>query len=411
MVVGTKTVLMSDQKPRNQAFIWTKANGLVTLADIGTPQNVQESYALKISDNDIIVGYIIKFNGNVLVTHEAVKWVPDASSVNGYRLVNLHANMPHANLPGNIKTSEARTIDKDGRIISGTYCVTTENNDCKQHPFVSDNDNSFVTILDKEWQVNDLNNLGNLVGGYAGYINATQPLSYEAFIFNYHNQTKTTLGKLGNETIIVADAVNENNVITGSSEEYIFTPTSANTIRRAFTWKDGVMKELPKLPGATNILPAGINKSNVVVGQLWPGPFAQEWKAFLYRLNTNITEDLETSLFNPAEWDIINAVDINDNNQIIGKGKKGTTYSSVLLDLMEVGIRGDCNIDGKVDSADAQKISNNLNNPSVLTPFTCDADDNGKVNINDYYKIYYYLYHYIPALPAPFPTPGFDPTQ
>ena len=76
-------------------------------------------------------------------------------------------------------------------------------------------------------------------------------------------------------------------------------------------------------------------------------------------------------------------------------------------------IRGDSNRDEKVDIADAVRILSYLFKGGERPPCldSSDANDDGQINIADPIAILFHLFGGGPALPAPFPQPGWDPTD
>jgi hypothetical protein len=76
-------------------------------------------------------------------------------------------------------------------------------------------------------------------------------------------------------------------------------------------------------------------------------------------------------------------------------------------------IRGDGNRDGRVDLSDAFAILFELFIASICTvcPDALDADDSGTIDMTDAIYILTFLFLGGPALTAPFPDAGADPTQ
>ena len=76
-------------------------------------------------------------------------------------------------------------------------------------------------------------------------------------------------------------------------------------------------------------------------------------------------------------------------------------------------IRGDVNLDGRVDIADAIYLLSYLfgsQNTKLNCMDSADANDDGKIDIADAIRILAYLFSGIPLQP-PSPTPGSDPTE
>lgn len=74
-------------------------------------------------------------------------------------------------------------------------------------------------------------------------------------------------------------------------------------------------------------------------------------------------------------------------------------------------IRGDSNIDGKVDYLDAITLLHHLfENKKLECKDSADVDDNGKIDVNDVYYLCDYLYKDGNQPPTPFPEAGYDLT-
>ncbi|MCZ6794247.1 MAG: hypothetical protein O7J95_11610, partial [Planctomycetota bacterium] len=78
----------------------------------------------------------------------------------------------------------------------------------------------------------------------------------------------------------------------------------------------------------------------------------------------------------------------------------------------EAFIRGDANGDGVLDVSDPIKVLLVLfAGSSSDCPDSLDMDDSGTLNVTDPIRLLSYLFQRGPALPAPFPGPGRDPTD
>ncbi len=75
-------------------------------------------------------------------------------------------------------------------------------------------------------------------------------------------------------------------------------------------------------------------------------------------------------------------------------------------------IRGDSNLDGRVDIADPVRTLLGLFQERGLPcPDASDADDSGQLNITDSLHLLHFLFLGTPPPPPPFPGPGTDPTE
>ncbi|MCA8962503.1 MAG: hypothetical protein KDC38_18385, partial [Planctomycetes bacterium] len=80
-------------------------------------------------------------------------------------------------------------------------------------------------------------------------------------------------------------------------------------------------------------------------------------------------------------------------------------------------VRGDANLDGLVDLADAlavfrygQGIVSTVTE-ACFVPDSCDANDDGVIDVSDGIYLIAYRFAGGPAPPEPFPDRGFDPTS
>lgn len=75
-------------------------------------------------------------------------------------------------------------------------------------------------------------------------------------------------------------------------------------------------------------------------------------------------------------------------------------------------LRGDCNIDEKVDLADAATVIGwEFSGIEVTCRDACDANDDGLINLADSVLILHYVFESGGGPPFPFPDCGFDPTE
>jgi len=90
----------------------------------------------------------------------------------------------------------------------------------------------------------------------------------------------------------------------------------------------------------------------------------------------------------------------------------GTVMLSDAFECSSLFIRGDCNGNGRVDISDAIFALHLLfdGEQHIRCDDACDADDDGELQLTDGVAIVRRLFSDGRAFPAPFPTPGNDPT-
>jgi hypothetical protein len=147
-------------------------------------------------------------------------------------------------------------------------------------------------------------------------------------------------------------------------------------------------------------------------------PVAEDF-SLLFCVDYTISEDAEDG----------SCLDVTFENGVDGRGQVDTE-NLVSIDFFEVPaqtancqicveadlpfIRGDCNFNQSVNIADAAAMIGFMFLAEFPAPCfdSCDADDNGLHNVSD--PVYLLNYLFVPGNlepPAPFPTPGEDPTD
>jgi probable HAF family extracellular repeat protein len=212
-------------------------------------------------------------------------------------------------------------------------------------------------FLYKDGQMSDLGTLGGRISNGSGInsngdVVGTSSLAasediYHAFV--YRNGSMTDLGTLGGVSSGAAD-INDAGQITGTAE------ASATVTSRAYLYANGQMRDIGALPGGSISFGNAINNKGHVVGEaeiaggerrafLYRnnrmqdlgtlgsysaalGINSQDWvvgtsqvsffsRAFLYR--NGRMEDLN-DLVDAPDWELLDATDINDKNEITGRG-------------------------------------------------------------------------------------------
>lgn len=82
------------------------------------------------------------------------------------------------------------------------------------------------------------------------------------------------------------------------------------------------MVDIGTLPGYQNSVATAINNSSLVVGYAWlPATEGEPFRrAFLYDARDGVLTDLNDLLPEGSAWSLVDALDINDAGQIVGRG-------------------------------------------------------------------------------------------
>ena len=145
----------------------------------------------------------------------------------------------------------------------------------------------------------------------------------------------SNLGSLVGGTLFSqAYAINDNNVVVGSSVVGKVSPTSSTDLSHAFVWKDGVMTDLGAHPSHTNYIHSeakDINNAGEIVGytaRFFSSP-TSGGAAMLWRNGEAI--DLNTLVPPGSGWVLQSAEGINEHGDIVGYGSfKGQTRAFLL---------------------------------------------------------------------------------
>jgi len=105
-------------------------------------------------------------------------------------------------------------------------------------------------------------------------------------------------------------------------------------------------------------------------------------------------------------------------NELTIDGRTARPRRQTELDIRRISpgnsfLRGDANDDGKVDLADAVWFLNDLVRGGPETPCrrACDVNGDGKLDVSDAVYLAAYRFQHGPAIPAPFPGCGLDPSR
>jgi probable HAF family extracellular repeat protein len=167
-----------------------------------------------------------------------------------------------------------------------------------------------------------INGSGQIVGD-----SSTSTGDFHAFL--YSNGIMTDLGVLPGTTSSVALGINSQGDVVGRSD-------FGGTYSRAFFYSNGTMVNLGSLYGGPNSYSdaRAVNSSGQVVGTSFSNTGPQH--AFLYNPGppggpyTGLY-DLNSLLLNDENWDLYQALAINDGGQIVGSGSyNGSTHAFLL---------------------------------------------------------------------------------
>lgn len=145
----------------------------------------------------------------------------------------------------------------------------------------------------------------------------------------------SNLGSLADGTLFSqAYAINDDNVVVGSSVIGKVSPTSSTDLYHAFVWEDGVMTDLGAHPSNTNYIHSeakDINNAGDIVGytaRFFSSP-TSGGAAMLWRDGEAI--DLNTLVPPGSGWVLQSAEGINEHGDIVGYGSfKGQTRAFLL---------------------------------------------------------------------------------
>ena len=198
----------------------------------------------------------------------------------------------------------ALDINESGVVVGHGRSVdwTRVNGDYVVHGFIWRSNEDVVEIgsYGQASKALAINNNNQVTGEIANIGSAGQ----EAFLWD--NGVLTTLGHFGSGRSTGND-INDKGEIVGSSDD-------ADNIRRAFVWRNGVMHELGGFDGETNTEAKAINEAGYVVGH--SGRRAVIWEeGRIVDINTLLTE--------PTYYPLVDAVDINENGQIVAVDSYG----------------------------------------------------------------------------------------
>ena len=185
----------------------------------------------------------------------------------------------------------------------------------------------------------DINNNGIAVGDshtgetvdvtYAGENSARRGYQYSAAVFD--NNTTTLIIQEDANLNSSAIAINDNNWVTG------FVTRAPNEIARNRFFVHNLDTGETRYPegffASSSVTARNINNNNIVVGEAdieATNEAVRQRHAFMYNIDTEEFINLNTLIECESSYTLIDAVDINDNNEIIVNARVQNTFRNML---------------------------------------------------------------------------------
>lgn len=298
----------SDTEREFNLHGFSNVNGVNTdLGAFGT----NDSYAFKINDSGLIVGYAweqVENGGVTSLQENAVQFIstgPDklnlGEGVFNSRAVNL-------NNAGQVIGYAAIDVDpdEDAQAVANRGFVYTSGT-VEFFPVFGDDQTSQLNAY-----ATAINQMGTVVG-WSDYLTDTNFTGAKALIYN-HSANLEELPTLGGVQSYPLD-INNNNLIVGRSQD-------SDGFFKAFVYTIG-QQELTEIPyfqsSFRDAVANAVNDNNQVVGNMLIAPItAPKYAGFIY-------SDGEMNLLNDmvackSGWDLQLANDINNAGEIVGVG-------------------------------------------------------------------------------------------
>ena len=144
---------------------------------------------------------------------------------------------------------------------------------------------------------------------------SSQSLTLHAFL--YTKGKLVGLGTLPGGTTSLAEAINDDGQVVGSSDALI----SGQQERHAFSWQNGTMRDLGTFPGGGDSYATGINAHGEVSGT--SSSSSQGNRAFYYH------RDVMTNLGTPSGYDESFGMGINGRGDVCGYGERQKPFEAV----------------------------------------------------------------------------------
>lgn len=311
-----------------------------TVTDLGELPGAVEMNPLDINDSGKVVGYAVVGGGalkafswqNGTLTALPTLGGPSAQArgVNNAGVVvgQADTSLVDGGLPVShaVRWSGAQTNDLG--TLGGLLSVANALNDLGQVVGRSDQNNTDARAA--LWQSGQTVDLGvisgifseatdiNTSGLIVGFSDIGGGLDHA---FSRQSGALVDLGTLFGYAESVAEAVNDSGLIVGYAQN--------EADFRAVTWQGTSITQLPALPGmpASNSQATDVSNSGLVVGYAYDdlgSQLAVLWQGSqVVRLNDQTT--------NLGEWNLMNAIAINDAGQIVGLGSNDGRIRAFLL--------------------------------------------------------------------------------
>jgi probable HAF family extracellular repeat protein len=338
----------------DRAFFWDGR-----LIPIPTPLEQPDSRALDVNNTLHVVGWMRDYDVG--------------SSRRGF-LYHDGRTLDLGTLPGG-NYSEALSIN-DAGIVCGYWGNSVVGNPALL-AFIWDGQMADLSLPTGPNNVaNDINTQSVICGwmGQIDYLNAT------AFLWN--DGVVTEFGIPTGAQATEAKALNDLNQVCG----VIHYPNhDGPLIRKPFVWVDGVMTELPVLPGYVNGFALDIANGGTVIGYCTGGqPEGDIQPAFIWR--DGVMTSLGDLIPDDSEVTLVTANAINNAGQITGRGSiDGDDVAFLLTPIPPA--PGDVNCDWLVNIDDLFDVIAAWGPCGKLGPCNADLDSTGAVDIDDLFTV------------------------
>jgi|GEM_PF-1941298 len=279
-------------------FLWE--NGTVT--ELGLPGVASEAFDL--NDSGQVVGHS---------NNQAVIWENSTMT----QLPNL----------GDSELSRAHGINNAGQVVG--WAGWGDLKFGEKHAFLWDNTNGIQDLgpsgADSISNFG-INNSGQVVGWT--FIGEQGPHHYHATL--WENGVPIDLGYLdGLESSIGKDINDRGQVVGYSHSDYQNDNTG---LYNAFLWDStGGMQNLGTLDGKPNSVARAINDRGQVVGNSWKVPWEPQGNEHAWLWEEGVLTDLYELIPAESAWEQIDAYDINNQGQIVGRGFKDGEMRAFLM--------------------------------------------------------------------------------